>query len=89
MTEQKTSARVVTGKVTSVKMDKTIVVEVERRIKHKLGKYIRRSSKMYAHDSENTCSVGDIVVIQECRPLSKTKNWNLVQVVERVEKNTA
>jgi len=89
MTEQKTSARTVTGKVTSIKMDKTIVVEVERRIKHKLGKYIRRSSKMYAHDSENTCGVGDVVIIQECRPLSKTKNWNLIQVVERVEKDTA
>ena len=88
MTEQNaTTRRTVTGKVISNKMDKTIVVEVERKIKHPLyGKYIRRTSKMYAHDADNACKIGDVVLIQQSRPLSKTKHWMLVQVLERTER---
>lgn len=87
MIEQKTSGRSVIGKVTSNKMNKTIVVEVERKVKHPLyGKYMRRFSKMYAHDDENTCMLGDVVLIQQSRPLSKTKHWVLVEVLERAEK---
>ncbi len=68
------------GKVVSNKMNKTIVVQVERKVKHPLyGKYLRRFSKMNAHDEENTCNIGDIVMIKESRPLSKTKHWVLVK----------
>jgi small subunit ribosomal protein S17 len=87
MIEQKTSGRTVIGKVVSNKMDKTIVVQVERKVKHPLyGKYMRRFSKMYAHDNENTCNIGDVVLIQQSRPLSKTKNWVLVQILESIDK---
>jgi small subunit ribosomal protein S17 len=87
MTEQKAPARTVVGKVVSDKMDKTIVVEVERKIKHPLyGKYIRRSSRMYAHDDSNTGKMGDLVLIANSRPISKTKHWTLVQVLEKAEK---
>jgi small subunit ribosomal protein S17 len=88
MTEQKTSARAaVVGKVISNKMNKTIVVQIERKVKHPLyGKYMKRFSKMYAHDSENTCSIGDLVLIQQSRPISKTKSWVLVEVMERADK---
>ena len=79
-TEQST----VTGKVVSEKMDKTITVLVERRIRHaKYGKMIRRSTKLHAHDENNECGVGDIVRIKSTRPLSKTKSWVLVDVVEK------
>jgi small subunit ribosomal protein S17 len=84
---EKTPSRTVVGKVISNKMDKTIVVEVERKIKHPLyGKYIRRSSKMYAHDDKNTCQIGDLVKIANSRPISKTKHWVLVEILEQVEK---
>lgn len=87
MIEQKVSGRTVVGKVISDKMDKTIVVEVERKVKHPLyGKYMRRFSRMYAHDSENVCRIGDVVQIQECRPISKTKTWKLVEVLNQVGK---
>lgn len=87
MIEQNATNRSVIGKVTSVKMKDTVVVEVERKVKHPLyGKYIKRSSKMYAHDAENTSKLGDVVLIQQCKPISKTKHWVLVQVVERAEK---
>ena len=87
MIEQNATNRTVIGKVTSVKMKDTVVVEVERKVKHPLyGKYVRRSSKMYAHDAENTSRLGDVVLIQQCRPISKTKHWVLVQVIERAEK---
>lgn len=92
MIEQKESARAVTvvGKVVSNKMQKTIVVEVDRKVKHPLyGKYMKRSSKMYAHDSENTCKVGDLVLIKQSRPMSKTKNWVLVEVLEKSDRDTA
>jgi len=74
----------VTGRVVSNKMDKTVSVAVERRVKHPMyGKYMRRTSKYVAHDEENTCRQGDVVIIEACRPLSKSKSWRLVEVVER------
>ncbi|MCK5896126.1 MAG: 30S ribosomal protein S17 [Cocleimonas sp.] len=80
-TEEKTQ-RTQTGVVTSDKMDKTIVVKSERKVRHPLyGKYIRRSTKYHVHDEKNECKIGDTVTIKECRPLSKTKSWVLVQVV--------
>ena len=82
MTEQK--IRTVQGRVTSNKMDKTITVVVERFVKHPIyGKFIKRSTKLHAHDEENVCNQGDVVTISECRPLSKSKNWTLVSVVEK------
>ncbi len=76
--------RTVTGLVVSDKMDKTITVYVERLVKHKMyGKYIRRSTKFHAHDETNSCKMGDKVVIKQSRPLSKTKSWVLVNIVDR------
>jgi small subunit ribosomal protein S17 len=75
--------RVVTGKVVSNKMDKTITVLVERRVKHPVyGKYITRSSKIHAHDESNQCGIGDTVTVAESRPISKSKTWKLLEVVE-------
>jgi small subunit ribosomal protein S17 len=85
MIEQVKQPKTVVGKVISSKMDKTLVVEIERTIKHRLGKYIRRSSKLYAHDAENTGKEGDVVLISYSRPISKTKNWILVKVLEQAE----
>jgi small subunit ribosomal protein S17 len=80
-TEKRT--RTATGTVVSNKMDKTITVLIERRVKHPVyGKYITRSSKIHAHDEQNTCGMGDTVTVAESRPLSKTKTWKLVEVVE-------
>ncbi|OGT41615.1 MAG: 30S ribosomal protein S17 [Gammaproteobacteria bacterium RIFCSPHIGHO2_12_FULL_37_34] len=86
-TEQKSnSSRTLRGKVVSDKMNKTIVVQVERKVQHPLyGKYVRRFSKMYAHDENNTCRMGDMVLIKESRPLSKTKRWMLVEILKREE----
>ena len=76
--------RTLTGKVVSDKMDKSITVLSERRVKHpKYGKFVRKSSKIHAHDERNECHEGDVVTIEECRPISKTKAWRLVQVIER------
>lgn len=76
--------RTLTGSVTSNAMDKTVTVMIERRIKHPIyGKYITRSTKLHVHDENNECGKGDIVVIEQCRPISKTKSWNLVKVVEK------
>ncbi len=76
--------RTATGKVVSNKMDKTITVLVERRVKHPVyGKYITRSSKIHAHDEQNSCNVGDTVMVAESRPLSKSKTWRFVKLVER------
>jgi small subunit ribosomal protein S17 len=88
MTEQTVSnSRTVVGKVVSNKMDKTIIVQVERKVKHPLyGKYMRRFSKMCAHDATNTCAMGDLVLIKQSRPLSKTKHWVLLEVLEKAEK---
>jgi len=84
MTEQNQIQRTLTGKVVSNKMDKSITVLIERKVKHPVyGKYITRSTKLHAHDEQNVCQEGDIVTISECRPLSKTKNWTLVAVVEK------
>ena len=87
MTENNKKLHTVEGRVVSNKMDKTVTVLVERQVKHALyGKYIRRSSKLHAHDEENSCNEGDIVRVAECRPLSKTKNWRVVEVVARSAK---
>ncbi len=81
---QTTNPRAVSGVVVSDAMDKTITVRVERRVKHPVyGKFVRRSSKIHAHDEDNSCSVGDTVTVVECRPLSKTKTWMLKSVDER------
>ena len=79
-----TVSRTLQGRVISNKMQKTITVLVERTIKHpKYGKYIKRSTKLHAHDEENTCQEGDVVEIAQCRPLSKTKSWRLHKIVTR------
>jgi small subunit ribosomal protein S17 len=84
MTEQKSVARTKTGRVVSDKMDKTITVLVERRVKHELyGKYLTKSSKLKAHDENNECNIGDVVTIKETRPMSKSKTWALVKIEER------
>ena len=75
-----------TGVVTSNKMAKTITVSVERRVKHPIyGKFVKKTTKFHAHDEKNECTVGDIVRIMETRPLSKTKRWRLVEVVEKAK----
>jgi small subunit ribosomal protein S17 len=74
------------GKVTSTKMDKTVTVLVERRLRHPVyGKFIKKSIKLKAHDETNTCSEGDIVKVMETRPLSKNKRWRLVEIIEKVK----
>ena len=84
MADQKNNVRTITGKVVSDKMDKTITVLVERRVKHQLyGKYITRSTKLHAHDENNDCNEGDTVAIVESRPISKTKTWKLQSIVEK------
>lgn len=75
-----------TGVVTSNKMDKSIVVAVERKVKHpKYGKFVKKTTKFVAHDEKNECNPGDTVKIMETRPLSKLKNWRLVEIVERAK----
>ncbi|BES69861.1 30S ribosomal protein S17 [Marinobacter nanhaiticus D15-8W] len=87
MTEATKTARTLSGKVVSNKMEKSIVVLVERQVKHPLyGKYVKRSTKIHAHDENNQCNIGDTVRIEETRPISKTKSWALVDVVERASK---
>ena len=79
-----TIQRTLQGKVVSDKMDKSITVLVERQVKHPIyGKFIKRSTKIHAHDEENACKMGDVVIIKECRPRSKTKSFELVQIVEK------
>jgi small subunit ribosomal protein S17 len=88
--EQIISGRTVVGKVISNKMQQTIVVQVERKVKHPLyGKYMRRFSKLYAHDVDNKCKIGDIVMIKMCRPISKKKSWTLVEVINQPDKEVA
>jgi small subunit ribosomal protein S17 len=78
--------RTLTGRVVSDKMDKTITVSIERVVKHPVyGKYLKRSTKLLAHDEDNVGKHGDLVSISECRPLSKRKNWKLVEVLETAE----
>lgn len=86
MNETTQARRTITGKVVSNKMDKTVTVLIERKVKHPIyGKYIRRSSKLHVHDEQNACREGDTVTIEQCRPVSKTKAWRLVDIIERGE----
>ncbi len=74
------------GTVTSNKMDKTCTVAVERKVKHPMyGKFVKKTTKFHAHDEKNECTIGDVVKIMETRPLSKTKRWRLVEVVEKAK----
>lgn len=82
--QDRVATRTLTGQVVSDKMDKTMTVLVERKVKHPLyKKYIRRSTKFHAHDEENACRVGDLVSIEQCRPVSKSKSWRLHEIIER------
>ena len=74
------------GVVTSNKMDKTIAVSVERRLRHPIyGKFVKKSNKFIAHDEKNDCNIGDVVRIMESRPLSKSKRWRLIEIIERAK----
>jgi small subunit ribosomal protein S17 len=85
--ERSKAVRTLTGRVVSDKMQKSITVLVERRVKHPMyGKYITRSSKIHAHDENNECKFGDLVTISETRPLSRTKSWTLVRIDERPDR---
>ncbi len=87
-TQQQTQSKqkTLTGRVISNKMDKTVTVLIERRVKHPLyGKYITRTTKVHAHDEKNECDEGDIVAIAQSRPLSKTKAWRLVEILEKAK----
>ncbi|NOR51251.1 MAG: 30S ribosomal protein S17 [Gammaproteobacteria bacterium] len=84
MSEENKVSRTVSGRVVSDKMDRTITVLVERKVKHPLyGKFIKRSTKFHAHDEKNECNTGDMVTIKQCRPISKTKSWKLVEVTTK------
>jgi small subunit ribosomal protein S17 len=84
MTEQKSLKRALVGQVVSIKMDKTIAVKIERRVEHPLyRKYVRKFTKLLAHDENNECKEGDTVAIEECRPISKRKAWRLQSVIEK------
>lgn len=84
VTDQDTSNRRLSGRVSSAAMDKTITVVIERRVRHPLyGKFVRRSTKVHAHDENNECNQGDWVTVEQCRPLSKTKTWRLLEIVEK------
>ena len=83
-TTKEALTRTLDGVVTSNKMDKTVTVLVERQVKHALyGKYIKRSTKLHAHDADNACKEGDVVRVTEIAPMSKTKNWRVVEVITR------
>ena len=87
-TNQESIERRVVGRVVSDKMDKTVSVAIERLVRHEMyGKYIRRTSKLKAHDEDNTCRIGDTVAIRECRPISKAKSWRVVEVLERASED--
>ena len=84
MSEEKKAQRTIVGRVVSDKMDKSVSVAIDRTIKHPVyGKYIRRTSKVMAHDAANECKEGDRVAIAECKPISKNKSWAVVSVIER------
>jgi len=84
MSDNATPLRTVEGRVVSNKMNKTVTILVERQVKHPLyGKYIRRSTKLHAHDETNVCNEGDVVRVTECRPMSKTKNWRVVEIISK------
>ena len=83
---QQTNARKLTGRVVSDKMNKTVTVLVERKVKHPLyGKYMTRSRKYHAHDEAAECKQGDLVLIEECRPISRTKAWRVIQLMEKAK----
>ena len=85
-TQTRGSRQTLAGRVVSTKMDKTVVVAVERTIMHRLyQRYLRRNKKFHAHDESNECRVGDQVVISACRPMSKTKRWRVKEIVRRAE----
>ena len=84
MSEENKVQRTIVGRVVSDRMDKTVSVAIERKIKHPVyGKYIRRTTKVMAHDAANECKTGDRVAISECSPVSKNKSWSVVNIVER------
>lgn len=84
MSEQAADNRTLQGRVVSDKMDKSVTVAIERRVKHPIyGKFVRKSTKVHAHDENNECQIGDVVVVEQCRPMSKTKSWRFVKLVER------
>lgn len=86
MSTNENTQRTQTGRVVSNKMDKTVTVLLERKVKHPLyGKYMKRSTKVHAHDEANDCGHGDTVKIAQCRPLSKSKNWQVVEILERAQ----
>ncbi|MBE0439783.1 MAG: 30S ribosomal protein S17 [Gammaproteobacteria bacterium] len=86
MSESEKSIRLVTGRVVSDKMDKTITVLVERKVAHPIyKKYVKRSTKLHAHDENNECNIGDVVSITSSRPLSKSKSWQLVEIIDRAK----
>ncbi len=83
MASKQNSARTAIGRVVSNKMDKTVTILIERRVKHPMyGKYITRSSKLHAHDENNECGIGDMVTVEETRPISKSKSWKLLRIEE-------
>ena len=83
MSMREKRARTLTGKVVSNRMDKSITVLVERRVRHPIyGKYMTKSSKVHAHDEKNQCNIGDVVALSESKPISKTKTWQLVSILE-------
>lgn len=84
MSDETKTNRTLEGRVVSTAMDKTVTVLIERRVKHPLyGKFMRRSTKIHAHDEANECKEGDRVRVEQCRPLSKTKTWRLLEIIER------
>lgn len=84
MTEQRPRRKVMVGRVVSDKMQRTVVVELERHLRHPTyGKFVRRRTKVKAHDAENTCKVGDVVRLMETRPLSRDKRWRVVEILQR------
>ena len=86
MNQDQKTVKTLTGSVISNKMDKTISVLIERTVKHPLyGKYLRRSTKLLAHDENNECNEGDIVVIEPTRPISKNKSWKLQRIIEKAQ----
>ena len=84
MSKSNSVERVLTGKVVSNSREKTIAVLIERRVRHPIyKKYIKRSTKVHAHDEKNECDLGDVVRVSESKPFSKTKNWSLIEVIEK------
>jgi small subunit ribosomal protein S17 len=86
MSDENKVNRTLTGRVVSSAMDKTVTLLIERRVKHPLyGKFMRRSTKIHAHDEANACGQGDLVRVEQCRPLSKTKTWRLLEILEKAQ----